>query len=292
MNTSSHESHSHQSPAGARLDQHHRQQLSSLVDGELGTDEARFLLRRLEHEPELAACQERWQLLGDVMRGQAGLLAPAGFSERVAAAIAAEPLPQAEPRRQLRRSGWRSWGGGAALAASVAAVALFIGGEKLQEPQPGEPPAAQVIAREAQLPAAPSAPSAPAITEASVDPASVALTSVPAAAVAAGSRRQEVRRASATRSQQTARAAQRDDTPLRAVASQAPLRPTLPATAAHPSPFGDVGSLQARPWPRSSLAPAAGGALNASYPAQGAGRPFYPFEPRLQDTLPAHGPCD
>ena len=40
------ESHNHQSPAGQRLDERHRQQLSALVDGELGADEARFLVRR------------------------------------------------------------------------------------------------------------------------------------------------------------------------------------------------------------------------------------------------------
>ncbi|MDW7602952.1 sigma-E factor negative regulatory protein, partial [Stenotrophomonas maltophilia] len=79
------ESQNHQSPAGQRLDQRHREQLSALVDGELGADEARFLLRRMEHDPELAGCQERWQLLGDVMRGQASALAPAGFSAAVAA---------------------------------------------------------------------------------------------------------------------------------------------------------------------------------------------------------------
>ncbi|KKD57016.1 hypothetical protein VM57_14525 [Stenotrophomonas maltophilia] len=62
------ESQNHQSPAGQRLDQRHREQLSALVDGELGADEARFLLRRMEHDPELAGCQERWQLLGDVIR--------------------------------------------------------------------------------------------------------------------------------------------------------------------------------------------------------------------------------
>ncbi|EMI49055.1 anti sigma-E protein RseA, partial [Stenotrophomonas maltophilia AU12-09] len=160
------ESQNHQSPAGQRLDQRHREQLSALVDGELGADEARFLLRRMEHDPELAGCQERWQLLGDVMRGQASALAPAGFSAAVAAAIAAEPTPQAEPRRQVRRSGWRAWGGGAALAASVAAVALFMGGEKLKEATPGEPLAPQVIASQAELPPAPTSP-AP-VTEASV----------------------------------------------------------------------------------------------------------------------------
>ena len=277
------ESQNHQSPAGQRLDQRHREQLSALVDGELGADEARFLLRRMEHDPELAGCQERWQLLGDVMRGQAPALAPAGFSAAVAAAIAAEPTPQAEPRRQVRRSGWRAWGGGAALAASVAAVALFIGGEKLKEATPGEPQAPQVIASQAELTPAPAAPTP--VTEASVDTAAVAVAAAPAVAMAAAGRRQDARRASATRSQQAARAAQRDDTSQRAIAAvQAPLTPTVPAN--RNLPFGEVSGLQARPWPRSSLAPTAGGALNASFPAHAGSAAFYPFEPRLQDELP------
>ncbi|MBH1594555.1 sigma-E factor negative regulatory protein [Stenotrophomonas maltophilia] len=243
------ESQNHQSPAGLRLDQRHREQLSALVDGELGADEARFLLRRMEHDPELAGCQERWQLLGDVMRGQASVLAPAGFSAAVASAIAAEPTPRSGPQdRQVRRSGWRTWGGGAALAASVAAVALLIGGEKLKETPPGEPLAPQVVASQAELPPAPVSPAT--VTEASVDPAVVAVASVPAAALAA-SRRQDARRAS--------------------------------ASATRNLPFGEGAGLPARPWPRSSLAPAAGGALNASFPAHADSATFYPFEPRLQD---------
>ena len=101
------ESQNHQSPAGQRLDQRHREQLSALVDGELGADEARFLLRRMEHDPELAGCQERWQLLGDVMRGQARRW-------RRPASAPPWPLPlppsrcHVEPRRQVRRGGWRA----------------------------------------------------------------------------------------------------------------------------------------------------------------------------------------
>ena len=278
------ESQNHQSPAGQRLDQRHREQLSALVDGELGADEARFLLRRMEHDPELSGSQERWQLLGDVMRGQASLLAPPGFSAAVAAAIAAEPAPQAEPRRQVRRTGWRAWGGGAALAASVAAVALFMGGEKLNDAGPAEAQPPQVVASQAEL--AP-APDQAAVTEASADSAAMAVVAAPAVAMAA-SRRQDARRASATRSQQAARVAQRDDAPQRAVAAAQPsLSPSVPASSTRHLPFGDVGSLQARPWPKSSLTPAGGGALNASFPTSSGGAAFYPFEPRLQEELPA-----
>lgn len=278
------ESQNHQSPAGQRLDQRHREQLSALVDGELGADEARFLLRRMEHDPELSGSQERWQLIGDVMRGQASLLAPPGFSAAVAAAIAAEPAPQAEPRRQVRRTGWRAWGGGAALAASVAAVALFMGGEKLKDAGPAEAQLPQVVASQAEL--AP-APDQAAVTEASADSAAMAVVAAPTVAMAA-SRRQDARRASATRSQQAARVAQRDDAPQRTVAAAQPaLGPSVPASSTRHLPFGDVGSLQARPWPKSSLAPAGGGVLNASFPASSGGAAFYPFEPRLQEELPA-----
>ncbi|HEY0310392.1 MAG TPA: sigma-E factor negative regulatory protein, partial [Luteimonas sp.] len=58
---------------------HTRLQLSALFDGELGIDEARFLQRRLEHDRVLAARWSRWQLAGDVLRGQATAAAPDGF---------------------------------------------------------------------------------------------------------------------------------------------------------------------------------------------------------------------
>src|SRR5690606_22117948 len=112
-----------------RLDAYHRRQLSAMLDGELSPDQARFMLRRLQHDHELAARWERWQVCGDVLRGRGHALLPADFSSRVAAAIAAPPQPGAtqsgfvagrvRPHRLLR------WGGGA-LAASVALVALLM----------------------------------------------------------------------------------------------------------------------------------------------------------------------
>lgn len=275
-----------------KLDTHNRQQLSALIDGALSADEARFMLRRLEHDDALAGCHERWQLLGDVLRGQACAPAPLDFAERVRGAVAAEPAPlapAATERSRESRSGWRRWGGGAALAASVAAVAMFMTREQLpSEAPPLDAPTATIIASQAELPMAPATPAAPV-------QAAVAMAAAPAAAVAAASRRQDmaaVRRASATRTQQVARsAAARSAEPQRALASQAPLAPTLPPAAAHAAaptrqlPFGDVASLQAKPWPRSTLAPA-GGALNASFSTQEPQAAFYPFEPRLQETEP------
>ena len=109
-----------------KIDNHYQQQLSAWMDGDLPSDEARFLLRRLQHDDELASRLGRWQLCGDVLRGQAQAPAPAGFAERVAAAVNAEPsLLAASATAPRARSNLRVWGGGA-LAASVAARLVHL----------------------------------------------------------------------------------------------------------------------------------------------------------------------
>jgi anti-sigma factor RsiW len=77
-------------PNTDKLHDHHRQQLSAMLDGELLPDQAKFMLRRLEHDGELAACWERWQVCGDILRGRHDALLPADFSRRVADAIAGQ----------------------------------------------------------------------------------------------------------------------------------------------------------------------------------------------------------
>src|SRR3546814_11040587 len=84
-------------PQTDKLDDHHRQQLSAMLDGELLPDQAKFMLRRLEHDGELAACWERWPVCGEVMRGSQGALLPADFSRRAAHAIV---------RQQTVRPSW------------------------------------------------------------------------------------------------------------------------------------------------------------------------------------------
>jgi negative regulator of sigma E activity len=270
---------SHEMPD--KFDVHHRQQLSALIDGELPLEEARFLLRRLEHDEDLSGCQERWQLLGDVLRGRACAPAPQGFAERIQAAVAAEPAPVAAamPAPRRRRGALLRWGGGGALAASVAAIALFMSRQELPGQAPLEQPTT-IIASQAQLPPAP--PRAPLDTRGVAD-AAVAVAAVPAAAVTA-------RRASATRTQQvsTRRVASRSE-PVRALASQPALAPVVPAAAARTLPFGEVGALQARPWPRSTVG--SSGALNTSFSPQEPQAAFYPFEPRLQEEVSGTPPA-
>lgn len=255
-------------PTDDKLELHCRQQLSALIDGELPAEEARFLLRRLEHDVELAGCHERWQLCGEVLRGRACAPAPAGFAARVAQAVAVEPdAPARDTARRLPR--WLRWGGGA-LAASVAALALFVARDRLpSEDEAGT--ATPVVATTARM-AAPrvdatgSLPPAAERTLADAGEAVASAATAPAAAVAA-----QRRVASATRSRQAA-AVRRQAPAERMVAESAP---------AAADPFaGHNGLLQARPWPRAALAPVGeSGMFNASVPASQA-RSFYPFEPR------------
>lgn len=118
----------------------HREQLSAMMDGALSADESKFLLRRMEHDDALADCWERWQFLGDALRGQTGRALPADFSRRVGRAIAdglADGIENQPPFAVAAHGNMRGpllrWGGGAALAASVALAAL-IGTRMLSVP--------------------------------------------------------------------------------------------------------------------------------------------------------------
>jgi negative regulator of sigma E activity len=293
-----------ETPIIDKLDIHHRQQLSALMDGDLAADEARFLLRRLQHDHELAGCWDRWQLCGDVLRGQGHAPAPAGFAERVAQAIAAESststttAPQAQaarPRNLLAR-----WGGGA-LAASVALVALFMARQQSPQDVPVSE-GTQVASAQATSPVvAPESPSAPA-------PDAEAYAAAAVAVAAAVPRRQDTPRRSATRSQQAARSAQRvarAEAPVRAngTAQGAPLDAVATMAASAPThtvsnPFShraqDAGAVASRPWPRSALSayPSASGSLATGYSSDSAARTFYPFEPRLPSSAPVAAPVD
>lgn len=160
----------------------HGEPLSAMMDGTLSDDESRFLLRRMQHDAELAGRWERWQFYGDAMRGSAGRALPADFSRRVALAIAAEaqtsdgqglamqdlsmldavagdplgrtPAAQRAAVARTRRPLLR-WGGGAALAASVVFAAI-VG---LRPDAAVAPDAAAPMSGSAVVDAAPAAPS-------------------------------------------------------------------------------------------------------------------------------------
>lgn len=263
-----------------KLFDHHRQQLSAMLDGALAPDQARFLLRRLQHDSELAACWERWQLCGDVMRGHADALLPRGFAQRVAAAIAAAQAPQAIPVDTPRRPRWALWGGGTALAASVAMAALLV----LRPAPDGNDEVAsgsgQVVVAAASAPRPAATPSTPANTRQA--PATVAsMAAVPEAA----SRNTPRRSRGQSQRAALANAARRIDAvarPVRAVAASS----AAAATAA--DPFAIAGATTPeRPWPRAigPQVPASGGFTVGLGSSSAAAPSFYPFQPPVSHPV-------
>lgn len=265
-----------------KIEQHHGLQLSALMDGELSPDEARFLLRRLQHDGELADCWERWQLAGEVLRGRAGVLLPDGFAGRVATALHSEAIPA------RRAPGLLRWGG-VALAASVAVVALMV-------PRPA--PDAQV-AGGTPLATSVAGPDAPAMRP-DVAGHAVAGQAVVAAPAPAEARVASPADASArvvASNDRPVRAARREPAPVvvassdaapslernaDAIAATSPSQPASQAPATQ-DPFRDA-TLVSRPWPRAVLPQYGnGGALATGLPAGSGSQPpsFYPFEPRL-----------
>lgn len=262
----------------------HREQLSAMMDGALSADETKFLLRRMEHDDALADCWERWQFVGDALRGQTNRALPADFSRRVgraiaddlAAAAAHEP-PLAVGAHGNARGSLLRWGGGAALAASVALAAL-IGTRMLSVPD-GKSSASASTAS-AGLPVPAPATSMPTPVPAVVDPAPLpraesgsliadaGAAAVALAAVTTGNDRRSSRPRILAREQAVA------------VSSAPTARTTTVASAAtQSSALAAQAGVTSKPWPR-ALVP--GAAMNGEVTADFDGSPaFHPFQPRL-----------
>ena len=261
----------------AKLSLQRREQLSALVDGELAPDQARFLLRRLGHDTELAGRLERWQLAGDILRGQPVRAVPgdATLPACVMAAVAGEPVPRVAPA-SLR---WQRVVGLAA-AASVAAVALVLVRPASDGAVPGAVESG-VVAVPAEVAPAPVVPDPvpaspePVLREATVpqfadaappEPERRAPADVPAPTrVAVASPPEATREPPATPALPA-----RDDATMTVLAA-GDLRPF--ATPVEP---------QARPWPRAVLPGLGDGELAVGYDDEAAPS-FYPFEPRLPE---------
>lgn len=264
----------------------HREQLSAMMDGALSADETKFLLRRMEHDDALADCWERWQFVGDALRGQADHALPADFSRRVGRAIAddlalatADEASLAVATHGNARSPLMRWGGGAALAASVALAAL-IGTRMLSVPDTKPPSSAANTASASvptpTIPATPvlmtSIPAAVGVAPQPAQPASLIADAGAAVALAAvvGSDRRSSRPRIIAREQAVA------------VSSSSQLRTTTVASAAiqGSNPQSQAANqVTSKPWPR-ALVP--GASANAEVTAGFEGsRAFHPLQPQL-----------
>lgn len=273
-----------------KFQQHYRQQMSALMDGELAPDQARFLMRRMAEDHTLNDTWERWQLCGDVLRGRAQAPAPQGFAERVSAAIAVQAL-QPAANQEFRRSGrgLLRWGGGA-VAAAVALLAVFMAGQQNKPASSAPRPTALASGGPAPAAASPAAP-LPAAAPTARSDAGAARAASAVAVAGLPQRADDSRRSRALRNQRAARTTEAI-TRQSLAAVQSPQGEAAVAPAVNQDPFVGVhlGQVAARPWPRASLPQLhAGGAYSAGY-ALGERAPYDPFQP-FQPRLP-EAPAD
>ncbi len=106
------------------MDPTSREDLSALMDGELDAEPTRFLLRRLDHDPDFEATWSRWHLIRACLASDASRMSvpklDRDFAARVAAALQVEAEPRVRPRH------WARYMGGGAIAAGVAVAALML----------------------------------------------------------------------------------------------------------------------------------------------------------------------
>jgi sigma-E factor negative regulatory protein RseA len=124
---------------------------SALLDGELdGVSQDRVVTSLLEGDGEARASFARYRLIGDTLRGESSVNA-ASVASAVSAALQDEPAILAPPR--ARPSRWLRPVAGAALAASVAAVAIVIAPGMMTPPNEASSPL--VVAQEPEARMAP-----------------------------------------------------------------------------------------------------------------------------------------
>ena len=96
------------------------EQLSAFMDGELGRDEMRFVLKRAESDGGLIGRWTRYHVARQALRRQEIVALRVDFSSAVMARLRAEDAPLRD------RNLWLRWGSGGAIAAAVAVAALVV----------------------------------------------------------------------------------------------------------------------------------------------------------------------
>jgi sigma-E factor negative regulatory protein RseA len=124
-----------------------REQVSAFLDGELPSSETELLLKRLTRDVELRESFGRYALIGETLRGSSRVSLSRDFSLRVNRAIDGEPMTMTPPVARVASARWWKPVAGAAVAASVAAVAVVALQERALSPSATRPVVAQVVAQ-------------------------------------------------------------------------------------------------------------------------------------------------
>jgi sigma-E factor negative regulatory protein RseA len=111
-----------------------REQVSAFLDGELPNSESELLLKRLTRDGVLRESFGRYALIGEAIRGGSRAYLTQGFAGRVNLAIDGEPISAGGHAAQVHASRWWRPFAGAAVAASVAAVAVVAFHQRADAP--------------------------------------------------------------------------------------------------------------------------------------------------------------
>ncbi len=112
------------------------EQLSAFIDDELDPGQSELLVRQLAGDVELRRTAMRYSLAGDVMRGELADGDPRELADRVAHAVGEEGAAFPAPSGG-RRMGWARPLAGAAVAATVAVVAILSLSPGVAPDEPG-----------------------------------------------------------------------------------------------------------------------------------------------------------
>jgi sigma-E factor negative regulatory protein RseA len=100
------------------------QSISSLVDGEVDAKECRRISEMLCREQQHRKRWERYHLISDALRSSLPAVMDRELADRIRQAVDREPAILA-PKRRVEMNPATRWAAGMAVAASVAAVAVF-----------------------------------------------------------------------------------------------------------------------------------------------------------------------
>jgi len=101
-----------------------REQISAFLDGELPAAESELLMKRLLRDPELRDSFGRYALIGEAMRGSRHISLGRDFGAAVNSAIDADAAPAPSRAVATGSNRWFRPLAGAAVAASVAVIAV------------------------------------------------------------------------------------------------------------------------------------------------------------------------
>lgn len=115
-------------PDDIKLSEELRESVSALIDGELGATESAFLLKRMGHDEQVHAQWQRYQCIGEALRGQASAFDADAFSAKLLAQIEEQSLQYKAPtaNKRVEKRTLLRWLGGAAIAATVSWTALLM----------------------------------------------------------------------------------------------------------------------------------------------------------------------